>query len=89
MEETLVIWGGEFGRTPMSEKGDGRNPERITMDGRRRRKGGQVIGETDELGHAVKDKVRPISTPLFLDYSARSHGSRIHAQRPSGTGRSQ
>src|SRR5262249_2662780 len=24
LDETLVIWGGEFGRTPMSEKGDGR-----------------------------------------------------------------
>ncbi|MGH7127630.1 MAG: DUF1501 domain-containing protein, partial [Planctomycetaceae bacterium] len=25
LDETLVIWGGEFGRTPMSEKGDGRD----------------------------------------------------------------
>src|SRR5207302_421374 len=33
LEETLVIWGGEFGRTPMSEKGDGRdhNPYGFTM----------------------------------------------------------
>ena len=61
LEETLVIWGGEFGRTPMSEKGDGRdhNPTGFTMwmagGGV---KGGQVIGETDELGlHAIKDKV--------------------------------
>ena len=61
LDETLVIWGGEFGRTPMSEKGDGRdhNPTGFTMwmagGGV---KGGQVIGETDELGlHAVKDKV--------------------------------
>ena len=61
LDETLVVWGGEFGRTPMSEKGDGRdhNPTGFTMwmagGGV---KGGQVIGETDELGlHAVKDKV--------------------------------
>ena len=61
LDETLVIWGGEFGRTPMSEKGDGRdhNPTGFTMwmagGGVQ---GGQVIGETDELGlHAVKDKV--------------------------------
>ncbi|MFM2130969.1 MAG: hypothetical protein RL646_172, partial [Verrucomicrobiota bacterium] len=25
LEDTLVVWGGEFGRTPMSEKGDGRD----------------------------------------------------------------
>ena len=61
LDETLVIWGGEFGRTPMSEKGDGRdhNPTGFTMwmagGGVQ---GGQVIGETDELGlRAVKDKV--------------------------------
>jgi hypothetical protein len=61
LESTLVLWGGEFGRTPMSEKGDGRdhNPTGFTMwmagGGV---KGGQVIGETDELGlHAVKDRL--------------------------------
>jgi hypothetical protein len=61
LEDTLVIWGGEFGRTPMSEKGDGRdhNPTGFSMmwagGGV---KGGQSIGETDDLGlHAVKDKL--------------------------------
>jgi uncharacterized protein DUF1501 len=61
LESTLVVWGGEFGRTPMSEKGDGRdhNPTGFTMwmagGGV---KGGQVIGETDEIGlHAVKDRL--------------------------------
>ncbi len=61
LEETLVVWGGEFGRTPMSEKGDGRdhNPTGFTMwlagGGVR---GGQAIGSTDELGlHAVEDKL--------------------------------
>ncbi len=60
-DETLVIWGGEFGRTPMSEKGDGRdhNPTGFTMwmagGGV---KGGQTIGATDELGlYAVEDKM--------------------------------
>ncbi|MEM9589638.1 MAG: DUF1501 domain-containing protein, partial [Planctomycetota bacterium] len=53
LESTLVVWGGEFGRTPMSEKGNGRdhNPTGFTMwmagGGVR---GGQVIGATDELG---------------------------------------
>lgn len=61
LDETLVIWGGEFGRTPMSEKGDGRdhNPYGFTMwmagGGV---KGGQTIGATDEIGlHAVEDRL--------------------------------
>lgn len=61
LEDTLVIWGGEFGRTPMSEKGDGRdhNPTGFTMwmagGGV---KAGSVIGATDELGlHAVEDRI--------------------------------
>ena len=42
LEQTLVIWGGEFGRTPMSESGNGRdhNPYGFTdLDGRRRHRG--------------------------------------------------
>ncbi len=60
LDETLVVWGGEFGRTPMSEKGDGRdhNPWGFTMwfagGGAAR---GRVIGTTDEIGlHAVDDR---------------------------------
>lgn len=61
LDSTLVIWGGEFGRTPMSEKGDGRdhNANGFTMwmagGGI---KGGQTIGSTDEIGlHAVEDRL--------------------------------
>jgi hypothetical protein len=61
LDETLVIWGGEFGRTPMSEKGNGRdhNPYGFTMwmagGGV---KGGQTIGATDEIGlHAIEDRL--------------------------------
>jgi hypothetical protein len=61
LDETLVIWGGEFGRTPMSEKSDGRdhNPTGFSMmmagGGV---KGGQAIGATDELGlYAVEDRM--------------------------------
>ena len=61
LNETLVVWGGEFGRTPMSETGDGRdhNPTGFTMwmagGGVR---GGQIIGATDELGlHAVENRI--------------------------------
>lgn len=61
LDETLIVWGGEFGRTPMSEKGDGRdhNPTGFTMfmagGGV---KGGHVIGSTDDLGlRAVEDRL--------------------------------
>ena len=53
LDSTLVIWGGEFGRTPMSEGSNGRdhNPYGFTMwlagGGV---KGGQVIGATDPVG---------------------------------------
>ncbi len=53
LDSTLVVWGGEFGRTPFNEKGDGRdhNPWGFTMwmagGGI---KGGTVVGSTDEIG---------------------------------------
>ncbi len=65
LDETLVIWGGEFGRTPTTDGGregaEGRdhNPYGFStwMAGGGVR-GGQVIGATDELGlRAVEDKV--------------------------------
>jgi hypothetical protein len=61
LDETLVVWGGEFGRTPMSEKGNGRdhNPSGFSMwmagGGVR---GGQTIGSTDALGlHAETERM--------------------------------
>jgi hypothetical protein len=61
LDTTLVIWGGEFGRTPMSEGGTGRdhNPYGFTLwlagGGIR---GGQVYGATDEFGlRAVENPV--------------------------------
>ncbi len=59
LDSTLVVWGGEFGRTPMSEGTTGRdhNPYGFTMwlagGGVN---GGQMIGATDEVGlRAVTD----------------------------------
>jgi hypothetical protein len=67
LDETLVIWGGEFGRTPMVEdnpalgrkRGRDHHPNAFTMwfagGGI---KGGQTIGATDELGyHITQDPV--------------------------------
>ncbi len=53
LDSTLLVWGGEFGRTPMSEGSDGRdhNPHGFAMwmagGGIR---GGQAIGATDAVG---------------------------------------
>ena len=59
--ETLVIWAGEFGRTPFTDQGDGRdhNPYGFTiwMAGGGLRPG-TVYGATDEFGyHAVKNRM--------------------------------
>src|SRR3989440_1067023 len=61
LDETLVVWGSEFGRTPISQNGKGRdhNPSgySIWMAGGGV-KGGTVVGATDEIGYrAVEDKV--------------------------------
>ncbi|MSR53620.1 MAG: DUF1501 domain-containing protein [Gemmataceae bacterium] len=61
LDDTLVIWGGEFGRTPMTEGKDGRdhNPYGFSMllagGGV---KSGTIHGSTDEFGlHAIEGKV--------------------------------
>ncbi|MBL8797143.1 MAG: DUF1501 domain-containing protein [Planctomycetia bacterium] len=59
LQDTLVVWGGEFGRTPMSESGNGRdhNPYGFTMwlagGGV---KPGYSYGTTDDLGLYAVDK---------------------------------
>ena len=61
MEDTLVIWGGEFGRTPFAQNGDGRDHNNkgyaIWMAGGGV-KGGLAYGSTDDYGYeAVENKV--------------------------------
>jgi uncharacterized protein (DUF1501 family) len=66
LDDTLVVWGGEFGRTPMNEERNGskylgrdHHPHAfsIWMAGGGV-KGGLTYGATDELGyHAVEDRV--------------------------------
>ena len=61
LDETLVIWGGEFGRTPVSENGTGRDHNHwgftMWMAGGGIR-GGLTFGETDDFGFAAAvDKV--------------------------------
>ncbi|WP_020468666.1 DUF1501 domain-containing protein [Zavarzinella formosa] len=58
LEDTLVIWGGEFGRTPVSENGDGRDHNHygftMWMAGGGV-KGGIAHGATDEFGFKAEE----------------------------------
>ena len=59
LDDTLVLWGSEFGRTSTGGKGREHNPHAFTcwMAGGGV-KSGLSYGETDELGHkAVADKI--------------------------------
>ena len=66
-EETLIVWGGEFGRTPMRENRGGVTMPFVGRDHHNEAftmwmagggvKGGVSYGETDEIGyHGVKDR---------------------------------
>jgi len=60
LDSTLVVWAGEFGRTPMSQGGSGRDHHNKAMTvwlaggGVR---GGLVHGASDELGYAAVENV--------------------------------
>ncbi|MBI4903237.1 MAG: DUF1501 domain-containing protein [Acidobacteria bacterium] len=66
LDDTLVIWGGEFGRTPMSQGGDGRDHHikgftyMLAGGGI---KGGYIHGATDDLGYAAVES--PVSVHDF------------------------
>ncbi len=61
LKDTLVLWGGEFGRTPYAQGGDGRDHNHkgfTTWMAGGGTKGGTVVGKTDEYGYeAVENKV--------------------------------
>ena len=63
LEDTLVVWAGEFGRTPMSQGGSGRDHHNkamsVWMAGAGVR-GGQVYGATDDLGYAAVENVTTV-----------------------------
>lgn len=60
LDETLIVWAGEFGRTPMSQGGSGRDHHNKAMSvwlaggGVR---GGLVYGASDDLGYAAVENV--------------------------------
>ncbi len=59
LDETLVLWGGEFGRSPEAQGGKGRDHHNLGFSmwmAGGGIKGGQVVGATDDIGlRAVKD----------------------------------
>ncbi|HVK07754.1 MAG TPA: DUF1501 domain-containing protein [Gemmataceae bacterium] len=61
LKDTLVIWGGEFGRTPYAQGTDGRDHNHkgfTTWFAGGGTKGGRAVGKTDEYGYeAVENKV--------------------------------
>jgi hypothetical protein len=96
LKDTLVVWGGEFGRTPFNEKGNGRdhNPWGFTMwmagGGVR---GGQAIGTTDEIGlravenpYHVHDLHGSILHAMGLDHLRVTYQHNGRAERPTVTG---
>ena len=96
LDSTLVVWGGEFGRTPFNEKGTGRdhNPWGFTMwfagGGV---KGGQVIGSTDEIGlraverpSHVHDVHASILWLMGLDHKRLTYLHNGRAERPTIVG---
>ena len=67
LDSTLVVWMGEFGRTPAINQQNGRDhfpAAWSTVLGGGGIKGGQVYGSTSDDGMSVKDK--PVSVPQFL-----------------------
>jgi len=59
LDSTLVLWHGEFGRMPISQKGVGRdhNPGTMTMwMAGAKIKGGQIIGASDEFGYKAEQQ---------------------------------
>ncbi len=81
LDETIVLWGGEFGRTPTAENADGRehHPFGFTMflagGGF---KGGLAYGATDEVGwHAVENKVHVHDLHATLLHQLGLHHERL------------
>ncbi len=63
LDDTLIIWAGEFGRTPMSQGGSGRDHHNKTMSvwlAGAGVQGGMVYGASDELGYAAVENVTTV-----------------------------
>ncbi len=88
LETTLIVWMGEFGRTPKHAGADGRdhwpNSFSAVLAGGGIR-GGQVIGDTGPDGAAIKN--RPVTVPEFLATICEALGIDHQKQNLSNVGR--
>ncbi len=88
LDTTLIVWMGEFGRTPKFPRADGRdhwpNSFSAVLAGGGI-KGGQVIGDTGPDGAAIKE--RPVSVPEFLATVCQALGIDHRKQNLSNVGR--
>jgi uncharacterized protein DUF1501 len=88
LDTTLIVWMGEFGRTPKFGRADGRdhwpNTFSAVLAGGGIR-GGQVIGATSEDGVSIKE--RPVSVPELLATVCKALGIDHEKQNNSNVGR--
>jgi hypothetical protein len=88
LDSTLIIWMGEFGRTPKINGGRGRDHwpncwSTVLAGGGI--KAGQVIGKTNAAGDAIEE--RPVSVPDFLATVCKALGVDPMTQNMSNVGR--
>ena len=86
-----MLWGGEFGRSPESEKGNGRDHHntgfRMWVAGGGF-KGGTVYGATDDIGlKAVENPVhfRDLHTTMLNQLGLDQDPLELYVSRPQGT----
>jgi hypothetical protein len=88
LDTTLIVWMGEFGRTPKFPRPDGRdhwpNSFSAVLAGGGI-KGGQVIGDTGPDGASIKE--RPVTVPEFLATVCQALGIDHQKQNLSNVGR--
>jgi hypothetical protein len=88
IDSTLIVWMGEFGRTPKIARGNGRdhwpNSWSTVLAGGGIR-GGQVIGKTSASGEGIDE--RPVSVPDFVSTVCHALGVNPKKQNDSNVGR--
>jgi hypothetical protein len=88
LDTTLIVWMGEFGRTPKFPRPDGRdhwpNSFSAVLAGGGI-KGGQMIGDTGADGASIKE--RPVTVPEFLATVCEALGIDHQKQNLSNVGR--
>jgi uncharacterized protein (DUF1501 family) len=88
LDSTLIVWMGEFGRTPKINGSKGRDHWAVswsTVLGGGGIKGGQAVGKTSPDGMEVKE--RPVNVPDFLATVGTALGLDITKQNNSNVGR--